>query len=73
MKRKRECKIDDKCKMEYDGKVLFVVFNGVRIAKRDLKLKIWTSIKPGWTVTDEPDGKIKYGWLRVEYDGVQRH
>jgi hypothetical protein len=67
MTRKRVCKIDSKCKLEYDGKDLFFIFKGVKIAKRDFKLKTWVAIQPGWTVTDEPGGGC------VEYDGIVRN
>jgi len=38
--------------IEYDGKEMFVVRNGVRIAKRRRKDKEWVSLMPGVTVRD---------------------
>jgi hypothetical protein len=38
--------------IEYDGKEMFVVRNGVRIAKRKRKDKEWVSLMPGLTVRD---------------------
>ena len=38
--------------IEYDGKEMFVVRNGVRIAKRRRKDKDWVSLMPGVTVRD---------------------
>ena len=54
------------------GKNLFVVINGVRIAKRNFKLKTWVTIQPGWHVTDKTDNPSmgKYGVINIEHDGV---
>jgi hypothetical protein len=48
----------DEAKIESDGTDLFVVVNGVRIARRGRKgtpqAKTWVSLEPGWRVLDEP-------------------
>jgi hypothetical protein len=45
------------CSIESDGKDLFVVFNGKRIAKRGRpnspQARTWVSIEPGFEVHDE--------------------
>jgi hypothetical protein len=57
-----------KAAIENDGTDLFVVFNGVRIAKRGrpetAQARIWVSIDPHYTVLDSgPLGLV------VKYDG----
>ena len=56
-----------------DGKEVFVVFDGVKIAKRGRpgtrEAGTWVSIRPGWSVHDELDGRE----LVVEHDGIRRH
>ena len=53
--------------MEYDGTDLFIVFSGVRVARRGLpgtpQAKTWVSLEPGWRVLD---GKRS---IIVEYNG----
>ena len=55
-KRKRR----DKCVMECTGEDIFVVLNGVRIAKRGYpdtpQAKTWVPLEPGWRVLDGPNG-----------------
>jgi hypothetical protein len=54
--------------IENDGCDVFVVFNGVRIAKRGKRetsqARLWISIEPGYTVLDGGASK-----LVVKYDG----
>ena len=63
------------CRIEgwKDGKEVFVVFDGVKIAKRGhpgtREAGTWVSIRPGWSVHDELDGRE----LVVEHDGIRRH
>lgn len=57
--------------IEGDGNDIFVVLDGLRIAKRGhsgtLQAKTWVSIEPGWTVRDGP------GYIEVEHEGVRVH
>jgi hypothetical protein len=48
---------------------LFVVFNGVKIAKRGLgpQARTWVSLEPGYRVFDSADGTK----IIVEYNGVR--
>jgi hypothetical protein len=58
----------DKAAIENDGDSFFVVFNGVRIAKRGkpetAQARMWLSIVPGYTVLDGGPSR-----LVVKYDG----
>jgi hypothetical protein len=49
------------CKIESDGRDLFVVCDGKRIAKRGqpgtAHAKTWISIEPGYVVHDEKNGR----------------
>ena len=61
----------DECIMECTGDDLFIVLNGVRIAKRGHpetpQAKTWVSLEPGFRVLD-------YGpSITVEYEGVKIH
>jgi hypothetical protein len=51
------------CKIESDGTDVFVVFNGVKIAKRGCpgtpRSKTWIPLEPGYTVLDCSDGAIE--------------
>jgi len=38
--------------IEFDGKEMFVVRNGIRVAKRSRKDREWVSLMPGVTVRD---------------------
>jgi hypothetical protein len=64
--RRRECKIAS------DGKDIFVVFDGKRIAKRGHprtpQTKKWVSLEPGYNVYDE--GNLEA--LVVEHDGLRQ-
>jgi hypothetical protein len=59
-----------------DGNNLFIVADGVKIAKRGepgtAQAKTWVSLEPGWRVLD---GKKHQGGqeLIVEHDGVRVH
>ena len=59
------------CKNEFDGEELFVIYNGVKIAKRGepgtLHAKTWISLEPGFTVRDTEDGAIE-----VEFQSKMR-
>jgi hypothetical protein len=61
------------CKIESDGEDLFVVYDGVRIAKRGRpgtpQAGTWVSLKPGWSVTSSLDPSK----VIVMQDGVWRH
>jgi hypothetical protein len=63
----------DTCVMECTGDDLFIVFNGVRIAKRGYpgtpQAKTWVSIEPGCRVLDGPD----LDTIAVECGGVRIH
>jgi hypothetical protein len=56
--------------MRYDGKDLFVVADGLKIAKRghpDTRhAKTWVSLEPGWAVRDCADGKIEIAYRKQE-------
>jgi hypothetical protein len=55
--------------MESDGTNLFIVFNGMRIARRGAphspQAGTWVSLEPGYRVFD------KEGAIVVEYKGVR--
>jgi hypothetical protein len=54
--------------MECTGDDIFIVFDGVRIAKRGDD-KTWVPLEPGWRVLDGPNLES----FVVEYDGVLIH
>jgi hypothetical protein len=68
---------DDKpnveCVMECIGDDLFVVFGGLRIAKRGCpdtpQAKTWVSLEPGWRVLDGVSGDS----ITIEHAGVRVH
>jgi hypothetical protein len=55
--------------IEGDGRDVFVIVNGMRIAKRGdsdgPQAKTWVSLEPGWTVLDRQDQ------IEVNRDGVR--
>ena len=59
-----------KAAMTFDRKKLFVVIDGIKIAKRGRpgtrQAMTWVSLKPGWRVLDEKDGKA----IVIEHDDV---
>jgi hypothetical protein len=60
--------------MEGDGRDIFIVVDGVRIAKRGSpgtpQAKTWVSLEPGWSVLDV-GGEL--GDIEVTYNGVRVH
>jgi len=58
----------DACAMECAGNDIFIIFNGVRIAKRGYpdtpQAKTWVSLEPGWRVLDGPNGDS----IAIEHD-----
>ena len=58
---------------ESDGENFFVIFKGVKIAKRGLRgtvhAKTWISLEPGYKVTDRTDAD----GIIIEHDGVRVH
>jgi hypothetical protein len=58
--------------IQSDGKELFVVADGEKIAKRGKpgtpQAGTWVSLEPGWTVTDLPGGAIE-----VAHNAVRVH
>jgi len=67
-------KAKPRCKIVSDGDDIFVVVDGVKIAKRGCgpQAKTWVSLEPGWRVLDS--GKVGHrGYeIVVEYDSVRQ-
>jgi hypothetical protein len=61
-----------KCRIESDGRDIFVVYGGKRIAKRGRpetpQARTWVSLVEGYTVTDEGDLEA----IVVEYNGIRQ-
>jgi hypothetical protein len=59
--------------IESDGKDMFVIVDGVKIAKRGHpgtpQAKAWVSLEPGWTVRDARGGED----IEIQYNGVTIH
>jgi len=55
--------------VEFDGKEMFVVRNGIRVAKRSRKDKQWVSLMPGVRVRDFRD-KGRQG-IEIIYGGTK--
>jgi hypothetical protein len=59
------------CEMMCDGTGIYVVIDGVKIAKRGdprtPQAKTWVSLEPGWRVFDNAD----LTEIVVEHDGVR--
>ena len=57
--------------MEFTGDDAFIVFDGVKIAKRGhpgtAQAKTWVSLQPGWRVLDGPN----LDSIAIECDGVR--
>ena len=57
--------------MDSDGTDLFIIVDGVKIAKRGLpdtpQAKTWVSLEPGWKVLDGRGG----GTMAVTYNGTR--
>ena len=64
-------KTPPKAEIESDGRDLFVVFNGVKIAKRgqpgSAQAGQWISLEPGYRVLDGPDLES----IVIEYQGAR--
>ncbi len=52
-----------------DAGNIFVVVDGVPVAKRAPEADTWTSLKPGWTVTSNND----HSEIEITHDGTQIH
>jgi hypothetical protein len=63
------------CKIAGDGHDMFVIADGVKIAKRGHPgtpyAKTWVSLEPGWTVLDGSDGGQNY--IEITYNGLRVH
>ena len=65
--------------IQFDGTDLYVVFNGVQIARRGAKgtpqARTWVSLEPGYHVLDRwkprADRKALISDIMVEYNGVR--
>jgi hypothetical protein len=59
------------CELHHDGEELFVLVDGVKIAKRDAphtsRASTWILLEPGWTVRDI------HNELEVRYEGATIH
>jgi hypothetical protein len=59
--------------MECTGDDMFIIFDGVKIAKRGYpdtpQARTWVSLEPGWRVLDGPN----LDSIAVEYQGVRVH
>ena len=59
-----------------DGKDIFIVVDGIRIAKRGhpgtSQARTWISLEPGYTVEDNVYGSDQYG-IEIEIQGVRLH
>jgi hypothetical protein len=68
-----EAEMSKPCEIVGDGKELFVLFDGVRIAKRGKpgtpQAGTWISLEPGFTVLSPPD----HSYIAVEKDGIRVH
>lgn len=66
-------KRNDVCVLECNGDNIFIVFRGVRIAKRGhpdtAQAGTWLSLAPGWRVLDGPNMDS----IAIECDGVLVH
>jgi hypothetical protein len=56
--------------VEFEGKEMFVVRNGIRVAKRSRKDKEWVSLMPGVRVRDFHN-KGRQG-IEIMYSGIKR-
>jgi hypothetical protein len=59
--------------VEFDGKDIFVIVDGVKIAKRGHpgtpEAGTWISLRPGWAVTTTDD----YDHIGIWHDGIVRN
>ncbi len=62
-------------KLEPDGNDLYVVVDGLRVAKRGRPgtqaAKAWIPLKPGWTVFDGANGAVQVEHRPWEDDGEE--
>ena len=69
---KRQRKIKT-CRVECDGEDIFIVADGLQIAKRGHpgtpQAKTWVSLEPGWTVRDCGEGDS----IEIEYKRQRMH
>jgi hypothetical protein len=60
-----------------DGTGLFVIFDGVKIAKRGPpgtpRAGTWVSLEPGWTVLDHQDVWSGEMAIEITHEGVRVH
>jgi hypothetical protein len=58
------------CELKNDGEELFVLVNGMKIAKRNAS-STWIMLEPGWIVRDveRKNGKA----IEVRYEGATIH
>ena len=69
------------CKIETDGNDIFVIADGVTIAKRGHpgtpQAKTWIALEPGWTVRDCRGPVVEDGGegaaIEIEYHGARVH
>jgi hypothetical protein len=61
------------CEIQNDGQDIFVVVNGVTIAKRGnrppAKYGVWIMLEPGWTVRDIKQGRA----IEIKFEGASIH
>jgi hypothetical protein len=70
---KTEMYMDDPvCELQDDGEDVFVLVNGVKIARRGrpdtAQAMTWIVLEPGWTVRDVQSGNA----IEVRYEGARR-
>jgi hypothetical protein len=71
---KTETYMDDPvCELHDDGEDVFVLVDGVKIARRGrpdtAHAMTWVILEPGWTVRDVQSGNA----IEVRYEGAQIH
>jgi hypothetical protein len=61
------------CELHHDGENIFVLIDGVKIAKRGAsntpQAKTWILLEPGWIVRDVHNGNA----IEVRYEGARIH
>src|SRR4051812_30052087 len=76
MVKKHKPKHKTAVQFENDPDAIFIVVDGVRVAKRGEPgsplAKTWVSLEPGWEVFDGPDDGDG-GSIVIKYDGVRVH
>jgi hypothetical protein len=70
------------CRIEFTGEDMFVIADGVKIAKRGRpgtpQAATWVSLEPGWTVRDCRDTYTDENGeegraIEIEYNGARIH